>query len=526
MNIFIPIQFIFLVTAVAINSILALVVFINDRRSVTNIIFVILSLITSAWLVIMRLSVDPQFISNSLLWIRLSVFLAVPQSIAFFLLAHTFPHEKLVLKVRTFMGLLFIGLAVMALTLSSYVFRDVEILNNSPHPIVGPGVIPFGLFVTFFSLAAIYIFFRKLKEAPDDERRRLWYVMLGILLMLGLIIATILIPVAVFGINNFVILAPVYVLVFLGATAYAIVRYRLFNVKVIVTEALIVTIWVFLLSKAFSPGSLQERALDVLIFVAVLSFGILLIKSVRREVEQREKLQKLSEELEDLSHFKTQLLSLASHQMKAPLAAIKGFASILIDGLYGRVSGKVKDTLVKIKQSSDDLVALIDNLLDLRRVEEGKMEYNFEKIKINDLVRGVFGGLAPLAKAKKLEFTFEPCKECEINADSQKLKQVVQNIIDNAIKYTPKGFVKVEINLTGEEVVVSVKDSGYGISKDLAPHLFEEYIRDEKIKQLVRGTGLGLFIAKKMIEAQNGGIWFESDGDGKGSTFYISLKRV
>ena len=133
--------------------------------------------------------------------------------------------------------------------------------------------------------------------------------------------------------------------------------------------------------------------------------------------------------------------------------------------------------------------------------------------------------MKPLASEKKLEFTLAaPAEKILVNADATKLKQVIQNVVDNAIKYTPQGYVKIAVEKKGSAVLFSVKDSGLGIPADLLPHLFEEFVRDEKVKQKILGTGLGLFIARKIVEAHGGRLWAESDGEGKGSSFYVELK--
>jgi signal transduction histidine kinase len=287
----------------------------------------------------------------------------------------------------------------------------------------------------------------------------------------------------------------------------------------------------------------------------VLIFSIFLIQSVQKEVKQREQLQILDEkletanvQLEELNRFKSQLLSLASHQIRSPLAAIKGFGSLLIQGAYGPISDSIKATIEKMNRSTEGLLDLINTLLDMRKVEEGKMEYQFVRADLNAIIANVMETLRPLADAKKLEFSFSlPEKTVLVNADPEKFKQVIQNLVDNAIKYTATGFVHVELKISpvdmagsppptsiqgiplppnaghGGHAIISVSDSGYGIPAPLLPHIFEEFIRDERVKKQVLGTGLGLYIARKIAEAHNGTIQAESTGEGKGSTFHVTI---
>jgi signal transduction histidine kinase len=171
------------------------------------------------------------------------------------------------------------------------------------------------------------------------------------------------------------------------------------------------------------------------------------------------------------------------------------------------------------------MVSLVNNLLDLRKIEEGRMDYKFSEIDLVGLVRSVVTELQGIAARKGLELKIElPQDQCLIKADEEKLRQVIQNLVDNAIKYTDKGWVKVGMTKDNEQVLVSVSDSGRGISADLLPRLFEQWTRDPKAAREIKGTGLGLYIAREIVNAHNGEIWAESGGEGKGSTFFVKLR--
>jgi len=363
---------------------------------------------------------------------------------------------------------------------------------------------------------------------------QLRFLLIGVVIMFLLIFALNFILPAFFNNTRFIPLSAVFTLPFVIFTAYAIFKHHLLNVKMVSTEILAFVLTIATLIEVIITSDPLILVFRSGVFLLVLAFSILLIKSVRKEVEQREELERLAGDLkqanaklEDLSRLKTQLLSLASHQIKSPLAAIKGFTEILIEGIYGQVNDKVKETLVKMKKSADGLVNLIDTLLNVRKVEEGRMDYQFARIDFRKLVEDTVEELRPLAGEKKLEFTFTaPHEAAWVNADAQKLKQVVQNLIDNAIKYTPMGFVKVEVAPKESTYVLSVTDSGLGIPDELITHLFEEFIRDERVKKDILGTGLGLFIARKIVDAHSGKIWAESGGKDKGSRFYVALKSA
>ncbi len=143
------------------------------------------------------------------------------------------------------------------------------------------------------------------------------------------------------------------------------------------------------------------------------------------------------------------------------------------------------------------------------------------------MVKEIFENLRKLAEEKGLEYNFESqVSECYVNIDKLRFSQVIQNLIDNAIKYTPKGFVNVSVFKEDNFLVIKVSDSGIGMSKELQKKLFGQFVRDPSIKKEIRGTGLGLYISKYIIDNHKGQIWAESEGEGKGSNFYIKIPCI
>ncbi len=243
--------------------------------------------------------------------------------------------------------------------------------------------------------------------------------------------------------------------------------------------------------------------------------------------ELQKKLEEENAQLEDLSHFKTHLLALTSHQMKTPLGIIRGYAALLRDGSYGELDPRAEEVIAKIELAAEDLVNLVDNVIDLRKIEEGRVEYQMEDFDFVKMARRAADELGHMASSKGLNLSFEaPEKEITAYGDEQKLRHVIQNLLDNAVKYTRQGFVRAKIEEKDDSVVFSVEDSGIGIPEGVQPFLFEEFIRDERAKREIRGSGLGLHVAKEFVEAHQGKIWVHSEGDGKGSTFAFSIPKV
>ena len=519
--------------SVAGICILGFAVFFNNRKSSTNRTFLAFSVSAFFWSVSNYLLYQFQQPELILLTTRLHMLFSVLYSFLIFRLFFVFPTEKVKLPKIYRSIILPVVVITALLTLTPLVLSQVTDNSTGEVAVIspGPGIILFGIVVISLIISGIVILSKKMKRAEKKDRAAFKFIITGVSITFSLhIVFNFLMPI-VFKNPRFVPFGAVFTFPFVALTSYAIFRHYLLNVKVITTE-----IFAFILTVATLFEVVLSKDTTTLIFrsgifLLVLGFSILLIKSVLREVEQREQLQKLTEELQvankkldELNKFKSDMLSLASHDIKRPLATIKGFASILIDGLYGPVTDKMKETLIKMKNSTDDLVTLVESLLNLRRVEEG---YKFEPTKLNDLITGVVGDLKQAAAEKKIELSFTPEADLSTNADPQKLKEAIKNIIDNALKYTPAGSVKVGLKEENGYAVISVIDSGLGIPQNLLPRLFgEEFVRDERFKHEIRGTGLGLYLTGKIIAAHAGKVWAESAGEGKGSSFYIKLRKV
>lgn len=516
--------------------ILGFVTFFNNPKSVSNKLFLCLSISASLWGLINYSSYQINSIEVSLWLLRLVMFFAVWSAFFTFALAYDFPAVKLKISSWYRNTILSVVISTSLTTLTPLVFNNV--IKSTPGGQIlrvgnGPGIILFGLVVLYLNFGAIFLLVKKIM-AGDENKRSLQIFLFGIATMLFLIMIFNFFLPAFFNNPGFIQLGALFMFPFIAATSYAILRHHLFNVKVVATEILtfiLAIVSFFEIIIADDPLVLIFRSA---ILALIISFGILLIKSVRKEVEQREELERLTGELqkankklEELSAYKTQLLSLASHQTKSPLAAIKSYASLCMQGLFGEVNDQVKDKLNKIMLASDELLALIDTFLNLRKVEEGKMDYRMEKVDFVELVRAKADELQPLTQTKNLVLEVRlPDHPVMIMADGQKLQQVIQNFIDNAIKYTPSGKVVVEVKEDGDAVVFKVSDTGLGIPADLLPHLFEEYVRDERVKKEIRGTGFGLYIARKILEAHGGTLSAASEGENKGSTFTATLKKI
>lgn len=324
--------------------------------------------------------------------------------------------------------------------------------------------------------------------------------------------------------------------IFAGFLVYSIIKFRTFNIKLITTQALVVVLWLALCAVLFIRTIENVRIIVSITLILFLIVGILLVRSVKREVEQREKIENLAKDLEraneklrELDQMKSEFLSLATHQIRSPLTAIKGYSSMMLDGDYGEFPVKAKNAVRTIMTSSQNLINIVGEFLDISRIEQGRMVYNKETFDIGELVKETLNEIMPNIKKAGLEIETKIPENfsAKTNLDKGKTKQIISNLIDNAIKYTPKGSIGVSLENHGHKTVIKIKDTGIGIEEKDIDKLFTKFTRTkDAFKTNVFGTGLGLYVAKKMMEAQGGNIHVESEGLGKGSTFVIEIPRT
>ncbi|PIT96742.1 hypothetical protein COT82_01700, partial [Candidatus Campbellbacteria bacterium CG10_big_fil_rev_8_21_14_0_10_35_52] len=258
-----------------------------------------------------------------------------------------------------------------------------------------------------------------------------------------------------------------------------------------------------------------------------------------KEVNAREQIGKLAKNLEqanihlkELDKLKSEFVSFATHQIRAPLTAIKGYISLIQEGSYGDVSEKVRGALDKIYQSSNGLALVVGDYLNISRIEIGTMKYNFLKSDFEKLVSEILEELKPTVKKTGLKFivNIDDSKKYKANIDISKMKQVIINLIDNAVKYTKKGSVTISLSKDEKrnKLLLQISDTGIGISKESMQKLFSKFVRAKNASDTnTQGTGLGLYLAKQMMLAHKGGkLWAESEGEGKGSTFFVELNSI
>jgi len=289
-----------------------------------------------------------------------------------------------------------------------------------------------------------------------------------------------------------------------------------------------------LLLNIFTSSHVVGYIWKTFLFLLFLLLGGAFVRSVLKEIETYDQVKKYAEQLKkanarlkQLNKHKTEFMSFAAHQLRSPLTSVKAFASLILQGSLGKPSKKVEAVTQKIHDASDAMAESVEDYLNITRIEQGRMDYNMKELDAHDLAQGVVEELRANAYNKdlKLELSSDKYKKYSVQADRSKLRQIIGNFVDNAIKYTQEGEVKVRVEKKDGKVRILVSDTGMGMSEETIKKLFQRYSRADDT-QGISGTGLGLYIARKMIEAQHGKVWAESPGEGRGSTFYIELPEA
>jgi PAS domain S-box-containing protein len=243
---------------------------------------------------------------------------------------------------------------------------------------------------------------------------------------------------------------------------------------------------------------------------------------ITEEKRAREIIKKEIERMKEIDEAKTNFLNIVSHEMKTPLTAINAHLGVL-DDLKTNLSEQELLSLSAIKRNNYLLKSLIDNILELSRIESGKFELNMSKINLERVIKEVKSNLEILSEKKGLQLIIDVGKLPEILADEMRVREILNNLISNSIKFTDKGWIKVKAEKQDNHVVISIIDTGIGISKDKINNLFQKFYQiDPSIGRRFGGTGLGLVITKQLIELQGGKINVHSIY-GKGSTFSVIL---
>jgi len=300
----------------------------------------------------------------------------------------------------------------------------------------------------------------------------------------------------------------------------------------------------FVLPTRYRQGS---RILGELAALAILLYGITYVttaiagelrKRQRQIVELREQLlaektgelKRASNEIAHLEEERSRFLrfiGIAAHDLKAPLTAIQGFLWVMLGGFVGEISEKQQDILKRSTRRISELLTLISDLLDIPRIETGQIVQEIKEISLRQVIRSSIEGQRSLAEEKGVELkVLIPEGLPRIKGSASRLQQVITNLVNNAVNYTPDGVITVRVQEQAKDLLVEVVDTGIGIPSEDMSRLFEDFFRASNVE--AKGTGLGLSISKRIVEAHGGKIWVESPSTetNTGSKFSFTLPKT
>lgn len=686
------------------NIAIGLLTFLKNPRRAINILFFILTATIAAWATATYFS--NQITADLIAWVRAVITIGAVLNFLVFVTLYVFPSEKLTIPAPLFWTSLVVTVGIALLNQTEYVFSGLTPITNKPIP--GP-LLPFFLLHTIVFLGGgLVMLIQKYRLAVGVARSQLGILLLGLILTFSLIIGTNFVLVVVFGDITFVSLGPAFSIIFVGMTAYAIIKHRLLDVRLVLARIIAYGALVALVAAGYTVGlffiyqyfgvEAQSSAAVILAIAAMISFepirrgitrladrllfsgqydpdelarrvgqisgativlerlgrgllrefingmrleyahlvvfkaskvyfqaadrhpsakrterlpretiarlqksgavyfdefpegrmrswlrneGIMVSLPLRVENEivallvlgskmtgasfterdahfleriappialavqnakSYEEISRFAEtlkrevaratgdlraanaQLEELNDMKSNFVSIASHQLRAPIGGVRGYLSMLQDGDYGRLAPKQRDLIARNMTALDHTLRVIEMFLDVTKMEAGKIELVRKPTNLIEVVRDVARELAESAERKGLRLaTILPKTPPTFSLDTEKIRNVVFNLVENAIKYTEDGTVTVAIRRNKGAIECSVTDTGIGIAPDEVPKLFAKFVRVGGGFKVSHGSGLGLYIIKTLIEAHGGTVFVHSPGEGKGSTFGFHL---
>jgi len=545
-----------------INGLIAisfgLLVFLKDSKNKDNLFYFLMTVSFAVWSLSYWQWLTKDSAEAALFWVKMLTVGSIFIPIFLFHWVLTISKDSDLLKKMLLYFSYLSAIFIILFINSDYVIAGLDqklFFNFWPTP--GPlyTFYVFFIYILLVLYSALILLNQYFHTNDYKIKGRAFYVLLGIAFGFGGGFTNFLlwynIPIPPYG-NLLVVLFPFLL-------GYSIVKYNLFNIRTVATELLVLFIGSVLLIQIFISNTVLEIILRIVFFLIVSIFSTLLVKSVYREVTQREKIEKLAGELagtndklktvnnqlsvvnsqlevsniklKELDKQKTEFVSMASHQLRSPLTAIKGYTSMLLEGSYGAFEDRGREVLDRVLQSTNKLNTVIEDFLNITRIELGRMKYEISVFDLGQLVQTVVKDQEPNVTKKGLTIEFQDgAGNHQISADSGKVSQVISNLIDNAIKYTEKGWIKVTVeNVTDkkkEKVRFTVADSGVGLNPEAIKKLFQKFVRADDAGQInITGTGLGLYVAQQIVEGLGGKIWAESDGKDQGSRFIVEFPR-
>jgi len=504
---------------------LGFLAYLSDKRNQTNRAFFFLSISIFFWSIFNYWSYHVTNETFGIWLVRLTLLSAVYFAFFFLKFSTVFPKkEKTTKSISDSFIFSVVAFVVSILTLTPFLVSKVDVIENQ---VIGVsmswGLTPFAIVILFFLIWSMFTILKKIRISNGQEKKLMKLIGAGVGITFFLLIFFNFILPAFWNVSFFVPFGPFFVLPFTILASYTILKHKFFNIKVTGIALLVFALSIVTFGEVIFADNLSIIIYRSSIFVLVLIIGISLIKGVLREVSLREQLQEANVQQERLIHFIT-------HQVKGFFTVSRNIFAEILGGDYGPLSPQIKPLIEKGLSSDTDGVRMVQDVLNAANMKTGKLRYDMKPFDLKLLVEKIAASHRKEAVTKNLDYQVElgqsnpPAGGFQINGDQMQLEHALGNLIDNAIKYTPSGIVKISLKRENEKVIYSVKDSGIGITPEDMQNIFTEGGRGKNAKKVnVQSTGYGLYIAKQIVEAHNGQISVKSEGEGKGTIFRVEL---
>lgn len=525
------------ISALVVSLFLGVHILLNNPRGLKNRVLFLFSVLFSLWIyfdLILWASPTPEtvmFFWSAIVPLELLMYLSV------LYLVYLFTHnvQDVPFKLKLLYSLTLLPLLIFGHTKISVTGLAADCDTGAYEGVL----IQYMYLVEIFIIATIIFFVTRIYKnlKSQNDRSRALFIGVAAVILLGFFTAGNL--TLTFGLGPYYEQFKLFGMPIFGIiVSYAILKFEAFRVKTILSDFLIAGLWILLFSTLLFNDFTNARYVIMASTVLFAVLGLQLSRSVRKEVSQREEIQKLAIGLEkangrlkELDKQKSEFVSIASHQLRSPLTAMRGYASMMVEGSYGPITDKQHQVLEQIINSGKMMASSIEDYLSISRIESGNMKYEMSEFNLKDLTQNLVEELQ--AEATKvgliLHFASELHREGVVNADKGKVYQIIHNLVNNSLKYTPKGTVTVLVkdDEVAKNIMVQISDTGIGMNQATIEKLFEKFSRAENANSVnIKGTGLGLYVARSLANAMGGEVSAASEGDGKGSTFTFSISYI
>ncbi len=371
-------------------------------------------------------------------------------------------------------------------------------------------------------LFVVYLSFHYLRKTSEGVARK-QILMLSVASALFLLVFTLTnLAGDYFLVYEVNLIGPIGMVLFLAFLAFMIVRYHAFSVKIIGAQMLVIALAGLVFAMLFVRHIENLRYVIAVTFLFVMAIGAALVKSVKREVALREQLQVMNKQQVDTMRFIT-------HEVKGYLTDSSGAFDALLTDTFGPINEETRAMVAEALAKDQKAISEIKEFLRISDFKTGKVAYQIQPFDFKKTLEAALPALEDNAKKKGLTLSAHVAPgNYQISGDADQLtNHLIGNLINNATNYTPSGSITVSLSRSGKRIIFSVKDTGIGLTPEDMKVLFTEGGRGEESRNInPHSTGYGLFIAKKIVEAHGGRIWAESQGRGKGSTFFVDLPAL